>query len=82
MSGAIPDAGDGLPASHLAPPVGESPVERLCKWASEAALVIRLVVSGTDIFTRVKTADGWKISGGSYTIQRTGCTPSPLGPVK
>ena len=37
---------------------------------------------GTDIFTLVKMSDGWKISGGSYTVQRTGCTPSPLGPVK
>ncbi len=37
---------------------------------------------GTDIFTLVKTTDGWKISGGSYSIQRTGCAPSPLGPVK
>ena len=37
---------------------------------------------GTDIFTLVKMADGWKISGGSYTVQRTDCAPSPLGPVK
>jgi TRAP-type C4-dicarboxylate transport system permease small subunit len=47
-----PDAADGMPASHLEPPVGEGPIERACKWASEAALIIMLVVIGTDIFTR------------------------------
>ena len=40
------------PASHLEPPVGEGPIERACKWASEAALIIMLVAIGTDIFTR------------------------------
>ena len=34
---------------------------------------------GTDIFTLVKTAEGWKISGGIYTVEPTGCEPSPLG---
>lgn len=48
----IPDGSDGLPASHFEPPVGEGPVERLCKWASEAAMITMLVVIGTDIFTR------------------------------
>jgi TRAP-type C4-dicarboxylate transport system permease small subunit len=52
MTGSIPDAADGLPASHFEPPVGEGPVERLSKWASEAALITMLVVIGTDIFTR------------------------------
>jgi TRAP-type C4-dicarboxylate transport system permease small subunit len=51
-TGAVPDAADGMPASHLTPPVGEGPVERLCKWASEAALIIMLVVIGGDICTR------------------------------
>ncbi|MEO7274655.1 MAG: nuclear transport factor 2 family protein [Vicinamibacterales bacterium] len=37
---------------------------------------------GTDIFTLVKTADGWKISGGIYTVESTGCEPSPLGEPK
>ena len=37
---------------------------------------------GTDIFTLVKTADGWKISGGIYTVEPTGCEPSPLGEAK
>lgn len=52
MTLSVPDAGDGMPASHLEPPIGESPIERLCKWASEAALITMLLVIGTDIFTR------------------------------
>jgi TRAP-type C4-dicarboxylate transport system permease small subunit len=51
-TGLVPDAGDGTPISLLEPPVGEGPVERLCKWASEAALITMLVVIGADIFTR------------------------------
>ena len=35
---------------------------------------------GTDLFQLVKNADGWRISGLLYTVQRSGCTPSPLGP--
>jgi TRAP-type transport system small permease protein len=52
MSLSAPDLADGMPASHLEPPVGEGPVERLCKWASEAALITMLLVIGVDIFTR------------------------------
>jgi len=52
MANVAPDAADGMPASHLSPPVGEGPVERLCKYASEAALIIMLLVIGVDIFTR------------------------------
>jgi hypothetical protein len=37
---------------------------------------------GTDVFNLVKTSDGWKIAGAMWTIQRTGCAPSPLGPPK
>ena len=37
---------------------------------------------GIDVFDLVKTAEGWKISGLSYTVERTGCAPSPLGPLK
>jgi hypothetical protein len=37
---------------------------------------------GIDVFTLVKTSEGWKISSGAWTIERTGCTPSPLGPLK
>src|SRR3954464_15050293 len=46
------DLADGTPASHLEPPIGEGPIERLCKWASEAALITMLVVIGVDILTR------------------------------
>src|SRR3954447_11379311 len=46
------DLADGTPVSHLEPPIGEGPIERLCKWASEAALITMLVVIGVDIFTR------------------------------
>lgn len=35
---------------------------------------------GIDHFTLVKEADGWKISGGVFTMQRTGCPAGPLGP--
>ena len=37
---------------------------------------------GIDAFELVKTADGWKISGAAYTVERTNCTASPLGPPK
>jgi hypothetical protein len=35
---------------------------------------------GIDHFTLVKEVDGWKISGGVFTMQRSGCPASPLGP--
>jgi TRAP-type C4-dicarboxylate transport system permease small subunit len=50
--GGVPDAGDGMPASVHEPGIGEGPVELICKWACEAALIIMLVVIGADIFTR------------------------------
>ncbi len=37
---------------------------------------------GIDAFDLVKTAEGWKIAGGVYTVERTGCAPSPLGEPK
>ena len=37
---------------------------------------------GVDAFDLVKTTGGWKIAGGMYTIERTGCAPSPLGEPK
>lgn len=40
----------------------------------------RLKHCGIDHFTLVKEADGWKISGGVFTMLRTGCPESPLGP--
>jgi hypothetical protein len=36
---------------------------------------------GVDAFDLVKTGEGWKISGGSYTLESK-CAPSPLGPLK
>ena len=36
---------------------------------------------GVDSFDLIRTADGWKITGGVYTVQPEGCAPSPLGPV-
>ncbi len=37
------------PHKHTVP---EGPVELACKWSCEAALIVMLVVIGTDIFTR------------------------------
>jgi hypothetical protein len=36
---------------------------------------------GIDAFDLIRTDDGWKISGGSYTVEAK-CDPSPLGPLK
>ena len=35
---------------------------------------------GIDSFELVKSPEGWKITGGTYTVEREGCQPSPLGP--
>jgi hypothetical protein len=35
---------------------------------------------GIDSATLVWTAQGWRIAGLTYTVQRTGCAASPLGP--
>lgn len=37
---------------------------------------------GIDVFTLVQEREGWKISSVSYTVEPTGCAPSPLGPPK
>jgi Putative lumazine-binding len=37
---------------------------------------------GVDAFDLVKTPEGWMIAGGVYTVERSGCPPSPLGPLK
>ena len=37
---------------------------------------------GVDSFSMVKTPQGWKISEISYTVEPTGCSPSPLGEPK
>lgn len=34
---------------------------------------------GTDVFNLIKTNDGWQISSAMYSIEPTGCEPSPLG---
>lgn len=34
---------------------------------------------GVDVFNLIRTASGWKISGIMYTVEPTGCPPSPLG---
>ena len=36
---------------------------------------------GTDAFDLIKTREGWRIAGGTYTIEDK-CEPSPLGPLK
>lgn len=35
---------------------------------------------GVDAFDLIRTPEGWKITGGVYTVQPEGCAPSPLGP--
>ena len=45
-------AASGQPLALHKHTVPEGPVETLCKWACEAALIIMLLVIGTDIFTR------------------------------
>ncbi len=36
---------------------------------------------GTDVFTFVRQRGTWMIAAISYTRQRVGCAPSPLGPI-
>ncbi|WP_189439812.1 nuclear transport factor 2 family protein [Rhodanobacter panaciterrae] len=33
---------------------------------------------GIDSFSMVRTVEGWRVAGVSYTVQKVGCTPSPL----
>lgn len=37
---------------------------------------------GVDAFTLIRGASGWKIATVTYTVEPTGCAPSPLGPVR
>jgi len=37
---------------------------------------------GVDSFDLVRTSEGWKISGGIYTVETDRCPESPLGPLK
>ena len=36
---------------------------------------------GIDDFSLVLTPTGWKIAAATYTVERTGCPESPLGPL-
>lgn len=35
---------------------------------------------GIDMFQLLQAEGGWIITGGTYTVERTGCPKSPLGP--
>ena len=35
---------------------------------------------GTDVFTLMPSNGEWRVSTVTYTVQRAGCTPGPLGP--
>ncbi|MEP7345050.1 MAG: nuclear transport factor 2 family protein, partial [Gemmatimonadaceae bacterium] len=35
---------------------------------------------GVDTFSLLRTPDGWRLAAITYTVQRRGCAPSPLGP--
>jgi len=35
---------------------------------------------GIDAFNMLKTDEGWKLANAAYTVEPTGCAPSPLGP--
>lgn len=37
---------------------------------------------GVDAFTLLETEEGWKIATGAFTMEPTGCEPSPLGPLE
>jgi Putative lumazine-binding len=37
---------------------------------------------GIDVFELLETDDGWRLASGTYTVQKEGCAPSPLGPPK
>ena len=35
---------------------------------------------GVDAFDLIRTTQGWRLTGGVYTVEPEGCAPSPLGP--
>jgi hypothetical protein len=41
----------------------------------------QFVHCGVDAFTLIRTSTGWRIATTTYTIEPTGCKPSPLGPL-
>jgi TRAP-type C4-dicarboxylate transport system permease small subunit len=63
-------AGDDRPPVLEKSVVPEGPVETVCKWACEVALVVMLVIIGTDIFTRWALNFSFEISDeiGGYML--------------
>jgi hypothetical protein len=41
----------------------------------------RFLHCGVDHFSLVRLRDGWKVVGATFTMEPTGCRPSPLGPL-
>lgn len=41
----------------------------------------RFLHCGIDAVTFIRTRAGWKIAAFLYTVEQTGCAPSPLGPL-
>ena len=39
-------------------------------------------MSGIDIFSLLKTEEGWKITGIVFSMEAENCAPSPLGPLQ
>ena len=37
---------------------------------------------GVDAFTLLETEEGWKIASAAFTMEPSGCEPSPLGPLE
>ena len=37
---------------------------------------------GIDAFTLLETEEGWRIATAAFTMEPTGCEPSPLGPLE
>jgi len=37
---------------------------------------------GVNVFTLIKTTQGWKIASIAYTVKKNGCEESPLGPIR
>jgi hypothetical protein len=42
----------------------------------------KFVHCGVDAFTLIRTKVGWQITSVAYTMEPTGCAPSPLGPLR
>jgi len=65
-----PAAGHDRPLLLHKSVVPEGPVETVCKWACELALIVMLVIIGTDIFTRWALNFSFEISDeiGGYML--------------